>query len=123
MVHNKSLKEHEMSFLKGFVHTLGSKSARVTQTDEDTVAVTLRFSPRTKERLAAYAEAGRTSMNAVGSILIEHALDQLDQLVIEEEERLAKEAEASADVDEMIEKKRADEEKALGIIKGWKEAR
>lgn len=100
---------------------LSSKSMRIVETKEDDEkAITMRVSPTIADRLDAYAKAARTSRSTLIRILIEGALETMDEIVIMENDR---HAEAAAMMEMAFEdferEKREKLDRAKAVLEQW----
>jgi len=89
---------------------------------KDEIAITMRVPPLIADRLDSYAKAARISRAFLIRILIEGALDEMDDLVIDENERLETENERmSAAFEEIDKEKKEKENRAKAVLAKWQE--
>jgi len=98
-----------------------TKGLRIVETKEDEEkAITVRVPPYIAERLDVYATATRTSRSFLIRTLLEGALDQMDEIIIEEEERQAKAYEEMSMMAEEIDKAKVEKiNKAKSLLEKW----
>ncbi|GFE60623.1 ribbon-helix-helix protein, CopG family [Geobacter sp. AOG2] len=103
------------------LHLISRKSFRVIETKEKgETAITVRVPPLTAERLDSYAKAARISRSFLIRMLIEGALDEMDDLVIKENEYLETQNDLlSATFEEMDKEKKEKENRAKAILEQW----
>jgi predicted DNA-binding protein len=86
------------------------------------IAITMRVPPLIADRLDAYAKAARISRAFLIRMLIEGALDEMDDLVITEDERREKEDEVLfAEIEERNKEKKEKENRARALLAKWQE--
>jgi predicted DNA-binding protein len=117
----KTILKHEVTSQGPFMTLLGllsRKGLQVIETkDKGEIAITVRVPPLTADRLETYAKASRISRSFLIRMLIEGALDEMDDLVIQEDERQEEENELmSAQFDEIDKEKKEKENRAKALL-------
>jgi predicted DNA-binding protein len=102
---------------------LTSKTMRLVETKEDNEkAMTVRFSPTIAERLDSYAKAARMSRSLLIRMLLEGALDEMDEIIIKETERREEEDSLMSMQFEELEKARIEKaNRAKAVLEKWQE--
>jgi|GEM_PF-6391911 len=97
---------------------LTNSSMRMIESDEDSVALSVRMPPGIKQRIEQYAKAGNTSQNIIARMLIEAGLDQLDEAILFLNQEKEDEMDAMQElIEEEERKKKLRQSEALKALK------